>query len=132
MWVIDLANWRIIAQYMAIMVNGKELSFVDAKAHSDSGGTYRIYQFVMSFLVLTVKRNTGIVAVPGHQHAAVAGLPYTALSLVAGWWGFPWGFIYTPEVIYKNSKGGLDVTALVLQKLAPPIAGPPPISNYPR
>ncbi len=30
-----------------------------------------------------------------------------AISLVAGWWGFPWGFLYTPIQLVKNFRGML-------------------------
>jgi hypothetical protein len=41
-----------------------------------------------------------------------------------GWWGFPWGFIYTPQVIAKNLQGGVDVTANVLASLPRPSQAP--------
>jgi len=31
-----------------------------------------------------------------------------------GWWGIPWGFIYTPMSIISNISGGKDVTQSVL------------------
>jgi len=39
------------------------------------------------------------------------GLPYTVLSLLLGWWGVPWGLIYTPLVVITNFSGGCDITA---------------------
>jgi hypothetical protein len=37
--------------------------------------------------------------------------------LILGWWGFPWGFIYTPMVILKNFSGGEDVTERVMASM---------------
>ena len=51
------------------------------------------------------------------ENAAVKGLPFTLLSLVAGWWGIPWGPIYTIQAIYNNSRGGKDVTQTVVNSL---------------
>ena len=45
-----------------------------------------------------------------NESAVVKGLPYTLLSLVAGWWGIPWGPIFTIGALYNNLKGGKDVT----------------------
>ena len=42
------------------------------------------------------------------------GLPYSALSMLLGWWGIPWGLIYTPWMIGVNTMGGRDVTQAVL------------------
>ena len=44
----------------------------------------------------------------------VKALPYTLISLAFGWWGFPWGFIYTPMSLATNLGGGKDVTAQLL------------------
>ena len=38
---------------------------------------------------------------------------YTLVSLVFGWWGFPFGLIYTPMALITNLSGGRDVTALI-------------------
>jgi hypothetical protein len=45
------------------------------------------------------------------------GLPWCGVSLVLGWWGLPWGLIWTPMAIYKNLTGGIDVTSTVCQQL---------------
>ena len=39
--------------------------------------------------------------------------PYSLLTLVLGWWGIPWGLIYTPLALMTNFSGGRDVTAEV-------------------
>ncbi len=38
-----------------------------------------------------------------------AGLPYSLLSLLFGWWGIPWGPIYTVQSIIQNFRGGAVV-----------------------
>lgn len=92
------------------------------------GGRFVIFQYVVSILVMTFRRPTDIYFVRGGASAAVKGLPWTALSLLVGWWGFPWGFIYTPMAVFKNLRGGTDVTASVLASLgqAPPEGMVPP------
>jgi hypothetical protein len=35
-----------------------------------------------------------------------AGLKYTVISVLLGWWGIPWGPIYTLQAIGRNSAGG--------------------------
>jgi hypothetical protein len=32
---------------------------------------------------------------------------------VAGWWGIPWGPIFTVQSLVVNFKGGKDITAAV-------------------
>jgi hypothetical protein len=53
-------------------------------------------------------------------------MPYTLLSAVAGWWGFPFGLIFTPISIIQNLAGGKDVTGHFRAALSgPPAPGPP-------
>lgn len=40
--------------------------------------------------------------------------PYSLLSFLFGWWGIPWGFIWTPMALYTNFSGGRDVTQQLL------------------
>jgi hypothetical protein len=60
------------------------------------------------------------------ESTVTKGLPFTLLSLVAGWWGIPWGPIYTIQVVYNNFKGGKDVTNEVVASLKQSTAVPAP------
>ena len=80
------------------------------------GARIVLFQYCISLLVITFRRNSSVQFVAPGESAAVKSLPYTLLSLLLGWWGLPWGFIYTPTVIYKNLKGGTDVTASFLNQ----------------
>ena len=46
---------------------------------------------------------------PG-QSAALKAMPYTIMALLFGWWGIPFGPIYTVAAIVSNLQGGIDVT----------------------
>jgi len=80
------------------------------------GGRFVVYQYCVSLLVVTFKRNSPVKFIRAGESATAKGLPFTLLTLVLGWWGIPWGFIYTPQVIYKNLNGGIDVTAALLNQ----------------
>ncbi len=84
----------------------------------NQGGKFVIYQFCISILVITFKRSSNIYFISHEQNAVVKGLPYTLLSLVLGWWGIPWGPIYTIQSLWVNFKGGKDVTQEVLVSMA--------------
>lgn len=84
------------------------------------GGRFVVFQYAVSALVITFRRSTDVYFVRGGESPVLKGLPWTLLSLFAGWWGFPWGLIYTPMVLFKNLGGGTDVTAAVLGSFAPP------------
>ncbi|SEG65742.1 hypothetical protein SAMN05421819_4063 [Bryocella elongata] len=91
------------------------------------GGRFVVYQFVVSLVFVTFRRNAPLQFIRAGESATTQGLPWTLLTLVAGWWGIPFGFIYTPMVLAKNLRGGTDVTGNVLAKLRP--AAPSPVAN---
>jgi hypothetical protein len=84
----------------------------------NQGGKFVVYQFCISILVITFKRSSNIYFISHEQNAVLKGLPYTLLSLVLGWWGIPWGPIYTIQSVWVNFKGGKDVTQEVLVSMA--------------
>ena len=92
------------------------------------GGRFVIYQYCFSILVMSFKRGSDILFVPPGESAAKKGVPYIAMSLVVGWWGFPWGPIWTLSTVFKNLGGGIDVTREVLNSIAPaqPVMAAPP------
>jgi len=82
------------------------------------GGKFVIYQYCISLLVITFKRPSNIYFISHESNAVVKGLPFTLLSLLLGWWGIPWGPIYTIQSVWINFKGGRDVTNEVAASLA--------------
>jgi hypothetical protein len=76
----------------------------------------------VSVVVLTFKRSSDIYFVRPGENAIGKGLPFTLLSLVAGWWGILWGPIYTVQSLYYNFQGGKDVTQAVRSSLKAPAA----------
>ncbi|HYF93410.1 MAG TPA: FHA domain-containing protein [Symbiobacteriaceae bacterium] len=95
------------------------------------GGRFVFYQYCFSVLIMSFKRPSPIYYIPPGQSALTQGLLWSAISFFVGWWGFPWGFIWTPMVIFKNFMGGTDVTPEALSDLgidlsAPAVAAPAP------
>jgi hypothetical protein len=87
------------------------------QAEIQQGGRFVMYQYCISLLVITFKRSSNIYFISHEQSAVVRGLPFTLLSLVLGWWGIPWGPIYTIQSVWVNFKGGRDVTQEVLASM---------------
>ena len=91
----------------------------DLQQELQRGARFVIYQYCISVIVMTFKRGTDIYFVRADQNRVVRGLPWTLLSLVLGWWGIPWGPIFTVQALYLNLGGGRDVTEQVLASIAP-------------
>lgn len=97
------------------------------RAEVDRGARFVVYTYCISLFVVTLKRPSDVYLIPAGQSRLTKGLPFTLLSLVMGWWGFPWGPIYTVVALVKNFGGGDDVTDGVLNAIgvATPSAPPP-------
>jgi hypothetical protein len=95
---------------MAIQIKGIEgLSPSEIDFELQRGAKFVLFQYCVSVVVLTFKRPSDIYFIRSGENAVVKSLPFTLLSLVAGWWGIPWGPIYTIQSVYNNFNGGKDV-----------------------
>ena len=64
------------------------------------------YQVAVSLLIVTFKFPTRFYVV-GHDSTFWVATACTAVSLLLGWWGLPWGPIYTVQVVARNLRGGI-------------------------
>lgn len=85
----------------------------------ERGARFVHFQYCVSIIILTFKRSSKIHFVRAGESAVGKGLLYTLVSLLFGWWGFPWGPIYTVGTTVTNFGGGKDVTHDVLDVLRP-------------
>jgi hypothetical protein len=86
------------------------LSPAELEEAIQEGGRFVFYEYCISCVVFTLRRPSDICFVRGYEWGWVRGLPYTLVTLLLGWWGLPWGFIYTPLALVTNIAGGRDVT----------------------
>lgn len=83
------------------------------------GGRVVEFSYCISVLVVTFRRSAIVFVRPG-ESAMSAAAPYLLLSLFFGWWGFPFGLIFTPIAILQNLTGGTDHTARFMATLPRP------------
>jgi hypothetical protein len=91
----------------------------DIFAEVDRGGRFVYYQYTISILILTFRRSSDIFFIREGESRVTKGLPYSLLTLIVGWWGIPWGPIYTIGSFIKNFGGGEDVTDQILSTPTP-------------
>jgi hypothetical protein len=84
-------------------INGLSQSEIDFELQR--GAKFVFFQYCISIVVLTFKRSSDIYFLRSGESGSSKGLPFTLLSLVAGWWGIPWGPIYTIQTVYNNLQG---------------------------
>ncbi len=83
----------------------------------ESGGKFVIYQYTISIIVMTFRRSSDVYFIRTGESAVIKGLGFTLLSLILGWWGIPWGPIYTIGSVFSNLSGGKDVTSEIIQSV---------------
>jgi len=108
---------------MALKIRGIEgMKAGEVDFEIGRGARFVFFQYCISVVVLTFRRPSDIYFLRQGESAVTRGLPFTLLSLMAGWWGIPWGPIYTIQSVYNNSRGGKDVTESVLTSLRPELS----------
>jgi hypothetical protein len=89
-------------------------------------------QYCVSLWVITFRRSSHADYFPAGESRVAKGLPWTLLTLVLGWWGIPWGPIFTAQSLITNFKGGKDLTAdfsAPMTRRAVPAPGPIPAAK---
>lgn len=90
----------------------------ELQAELARGGRFVVFIYCISILIMTFKRPSGIYFVRKGESTIGMSLGHTFVSLLLGWWGIPWGPIYTLEAVFTNLGGGKDVTADVVSSIA--------------
>ena len=86
------------------------------------GGKFVVFDYNFSIVIMSFKRSSGLTWVGPGSDGSLRALGWSIISLTLGWWGFPWGIIFTFSSLWTNAKGGEDVTKLVLDQLFGPNA----------
>lgn len=82
-----------------------------------AGGKFVIYTYAISILVMTFKRPSEKVYFIRHDEVAFKhGWKYFLISLFLGWWGIPWGPIYTLQSLFY-AFFGKDVTQEIVSSM---------------
>src|SRR5579884_1981019 len=82
-----------------------------------NGGRFLVCDYCISLVIVSLRGRSAVWFRPANAGRRMLGVRYSLVSLFLGWWGVPWGLIYTPWTIFTNLAGGRDVTAEVLPLL---------------
>jgi hypothetical protein len=104
---------------MDIKINGAEgMGPAELRRELQNGARVVDYGFCISVIVMSFKRGSGFYLLRAGEADWGRRIGFSALSLVAGPWGIPWGPIWTISTIFTNVGGGRNVSAQLLQALA--------------
>jgi hypothetical protein len=106
-------------------INGIDgLTISQLQDEVNRGGKFVVYRFCISAVVVTFRRSSGIYFIKSDQSRVAKGLPWSLVTMVAGWWGLPWGVIYTIGSLGTNFGGGKNVTDDVMRLIHSQTGGP--------
>jgi hypothetical protein len=103
-------------------LNGLTLEEID-RGVAD-GRRFVFYECCISLVVFSIRRPSDIYFLGAHELGLMRAVPWIVITLLLGWWGLPWGIIYTPLALVTNLGGGRDVTDEVLAWLHTQAAAP--------
>lgn len=87
------------------------------KAEIQAGTRFVVFQYCFSVIVMTFKQGSSVYVIRPGDSAFTKSLPFSLCSFILGWWGIPWGPIWTISTIVRNCQGGVDVTSGVLRSI---------------
>ena len=67
------------------------------------------YDAALSFLLVSFKIPSRFYVVD-QDATGIAAAIFSSVSLLLGWWGLPWGPVYTVQALWTNLKGGVKQT----------------------
>ena len=66
---------------------------------------------------MTFKRSSSIYFIKPDESTIKYSWGHTGLNLLIGWWGLPWGPIYTIGALIQHMSGGKNITPEVMSYL---------------
>lgn len=94
------------------------LSSEDINRELDRGAKFVVFQYCISILVLSFKRGSDVYFIRGGESTTKHSIGFTLITFFMGWWGIPWGPIYSVGALYSNLTGGKDITQDVLNSMS--------------
>jgi hypothetical protein len=88
----------------------------EMRAEVRQGARFVTFEYVLSFVITRRKTSPVFFVRPG-QRTFFKSLPYSLLTLLTGWWSFPFGPANTIGAVKDNLQGGRDVTHQVIEQI---------------
>ena len=106
LFAIYFARRRKAVADFAALSHHDEATLRCCKCGSDKNVSLRAYLLTYSVVFFT-SRSAGAFRPIFGSCSVKAGLPYSFGTLLLGWWGIPWGPVYTVQAIARNFRGGV-------------------------
>ena len=92
------------------------------------GGRFVIFQYAISVIILSFRRPSNVYFIRAGEGTTSKSISFTILTFLAGWWGIPFGPIFTVQALVTNFRGGKDVTKQIVASLNKPAPSAQPVA----
>lgn len=75
-----------------------------------SGAKFLVFEYCISLILVSFRRRSDIYFLRSSESVWRKSIGFTLITVLFGWWGIPWGPIYTARALFINLRGGVDVT----------------------
>lgn len=96
-------------------ING--LTTAQIRQEVSQGGKFVFFKYTISIVIMTFRRTSDIYYIQPEKSSFSHSWIFLLTNLIVGWWGIPWGPIYTIGGIYNNLTGGTDVTEEIMAQI---------------
>jgi hypothetical protein len=98
--------------------NADGLSVQQIRDMVNQGGKFVVFPYTISIVLMTFKRSSDIYFIKPGESSFKHGAGFVFINLLLGWWGIPWGPIYTIGSLVHHLGGGKNVTPEMLNLIA--------------
>jgi hypothetical protein len=102
---------------MAKIIGIDNMTVEEINKELSHGGKFVVFPYCFSIIILTFKRSSDIYFIKAGESTFSKSIQFILISFLLGWWGIPWGIIYTIQCLIDNFKGGRDITEQVISAL---------------
>ncbi|MCK6552073.1 hypothetical protein L6R52_39945 [Myxococcota bacterium] len=100
------------------IVGLRGLSLREIDLEVQSGARFVVFTYCVSALVVSTRQRSHVYFLRPGDEIPRERFTCSLISFFLGWWGIPFGLIWTPLSIIENMRGGRDITQEVMAGLA--------------
>jgi len=89
----------------------------------ERGATVVRYPYVISAVVASFSMESRAMLIEQPNERYTKAIPYLLVTFVFGWWGVPWGPIFTGKALWSLFQGGEDITESIREELVFQLVG---------
>ncbi|MBS1797372.1 MAG: hypothetical protein JSS81_26355 [Acidobacteria bacterium] len=101
-----------------MQINGLEnISAQQLNQELAQGARFVLFEYCISLIIVTFKRPSAVYYIRPGEGTFGKSIGFTLITLLFGWWGIPWGPIYSIMSLVTNLGGGKNITAEIVNAM---------------